>query len=62
MEFNGEEEKEVLLDYRLTYLADSLVNGVKLGTVLANDEVVNGLSVEEVFNGAKNHEAMVYAN
>ena len=47
----SEEEKEVfLLNYRLTYLADSLVNWCpKLGTVLANDEVVNGLSVRGGF-------------
>jgi leucyl-tRNA synthetase len=34
-----------LMSYRLTYLADSWVNWCPaLGTVLANDEVVNGLS------------------
>lgn len=40
------EEKETLLQhYRLTYLADSWVNWCPaLGTVLANDEVINGLS------------------
>src|SRR5690606_20087580 len=36
---------QVLQQYRLTYLADSWVNWCPaLGTVLANDEVVNGLS------------------
>lgn len=42
----GESEKEqILQQYRLTYLADSWVNWCPaLGTVLANDEVVNGLS------------------
>ncbi len=42
----SEEKKEaVLQNYRLTYLADSWVNWCPaLGTVLANDEVVNGVS------------------
>jgi leucyl-tRNA synthetase len=39
------EQEEVLLDYRLAYLGDTMVNWCPaLGTVLANDEVVNGLS------------------
>jgi len=46
-----EEEKQiVLLNYRLAYLADTWVNWCpKLGTVLANDEVVTGLSVRGGF-------------
>ena len=40
------EQQEILMNYRLAYLADTWVNWCpKLGTVLANDEVVNGLSV-----------------
>jgi leucyl-tRNA synthetase len=39
------EQRELLMQYRLTYLADSWVNWCPaLGTVLANDEVVNGVS------------------
>ncbi len=39
------EKNEILLKYRLTYLADTEVNWCPaLGTVLANDEVVNGVS------------------
>jgi leucyl-tRNA synthetase len=39
------EQEEVLLDYRLAYLGDTMVNWCPaLGTVLANDEVVNGFS------------------
>ncbi|GAB5416777.1 MAG: leucine--tRNA ligase [Crocinitomicaceae bacterium] len=39
------EQSSVLMSYRLTYLADSWVNWcAELGTVLANDEVVNGVS------------------
>lgn len=39
------EQNKVLMSYRLTYLADSWVNWCPaLGTVLANDEVINGLS------------------
>lgn len=38
-------KEEVLQNYRLTYLADSWVNWCPaLGTVLANDEVINGVS------------------
>lgn len=42
----SEKEKEkLLLKYRLTYLAETEVNWCpELGTVLANDEVVNGVS------------------
>ncbi|MEX0289776.1 MAG: leucine--tRNA ligase [Flavobacteriaceae bacterium] len=37
--------QEILLKYRLTYLADTEVNWCPaLGTVLANDEIVNGVS------------------
>lgn len=47
-DWNGFDEKkqsDILMDYRLTYLADSWVNWCPaLGTVLANDEVVNGVS------------------
>lgn len=41
-----EQRQEILLNYRIAYLADTNVNWcAELGTVLANDEVVNGLSV-----------------
>ena len=40
------EQQERLMDYRIAYLADTKVNWCpKLGTVLANDEVSEGLSV-----------------
>ena len=54
MDFSAEEwnswdeakRQQVLMNYRLAYLADIPVNWcAELGTVLANDEVVNGLSV-----------------
>jgi len=39
------EQSDVLLNYRLAYLSESMVNWCPaLGTVLANDEVINGLS------------------
>ncbi len=42
---NPAEQQQVLMDYRLAYQASSLVNWCDaLGTVLANDEVVNGVS------------------
>ena len=44
-EFSQKEKQQLLLKYRLTYLADSTVNWCPaLGTVLANDEIVNGVS------------------
>jgi len=43
--FSEKEKQEILLKYRLTYLADTEVNWCPaLGTVLANDEIVNGVS------------------
>lgn len=47
---DGKRRQEVLLNYRLAYRADTTVNWCEgLGTVLANDEVVNGLSVRGGF-------------
>ena len=44
-EFTSEKKQEILLKYRLTYLAETEVNWCpQLGTVLANDEIVNGVS------------------
>ena len=43
--FDHEKKESILQQYRLAYLADSWVNWCPaLGTVLANDEVINGLS------------------
>ncbi|WP_025664422.1 leucine--tRNA ligase [Aquimarina megaterium] len=43
--FSSKEKQKVLLKYRLTYLAETEVNWCpQLGTVLANDEIVNGVS------------------
>ena len=39
------EKQQVLMNYRIAYLAETMVNWCPaLGTVLANDEVVNGVS------------------
>ena len=44
-DFSEKEKSDILMHYRLAYLADSWVNWCEaLGTVLANDEVVNGVS------------------
>jgi len=44
--FSEKEQEAILLNYRLAYLADTLVNWCpQLGTVLANDEIKEGLSV-----------------
>ncbi|MBC7605765.1 MAG: leucine--tRNA ligase [Burkholderiales bacterium] len=43
--FTSEHQQKILLKYRLTYLAETEVNWCSaLGTVLANDEIVNGVS------------------
>lgn len=43
--FSEKTKQEILLKYRLTYLAATEVNWCpELGTVLANDEIVNGVS------------------
>ncbi len=43
--FSEDEKARLLLKYRLTYLAETEVNWCPaLGTVLANDEIVNGVS------------------
>ncbi|WP_458628491.1 leucine--tRNA ligase [Winogradskyella sp. PC D3.3] len=43
--YSSEQQQEILLKYRLTYLAETEVNWCpELGTVLANDEIVNGVS------------------
>lgn len=43
--FSPKEQADILLNYRLTYLAETEVNWCpQLGTVLANDEIVNGVS------------------
>ena len=45
-DMSEEERQDYLMNFRLAYLADIPVNWCpELGTVLANDEVVNGLSV-----------------
>ncbi|MBR2958932.1 MAG: leucine--tRNA ligase [Bacteroidales bacterium] len=44
--YDENRRQQVLMNYRLAYLADTYVNWcAELGTVLANDEVVGGLSV-----------------
>jgi len=48
--FSEEKKSDILQHYRMAYLADSLVNWCPgLGTVLANDEVKEGLSVRGGF-------------
>src|SRR5690554_5649850 len=45
LDFSEVKKQEILLKYRLTYLAETEVNWCpQLGTVLANDEIVNGVS------------------
>lgn len=42
---SSDQQEKILLQYRLTYLAETEVNWCPgLGTVLANDEIVNGVS------------------
>ena len=43
--YSEEKKQKILLNYRLAYLAETEVNWCpELGTVLANDEIVNGVS------------------
>ncbi len=43
--YSSERQQEILLQYRLAYLAETEVNWCPaLGTVLANDEIINGVS------------------
>ena len=43
--FDSKKQQKLLLQYRLTYLAETEVNWCPaLGTVLANDEIINGVS------------------
>lgn len=49
-EMNEKEQSEALMDYRIAFLGETMVNWCpKLGTVLANDEVVDGVSVRGGF-------------
>ena len=59
--FKQGEQEDILQCYRLAYLADTSVNWCPaLGTVLANDEVKEGLSVRGgTSRGAKGDEAVV---
>ncbi len=44
--YSDKEQQRVLMNYRIAYLGDTMVNWCpKLGTVLANDEVSEGLSI-----------------
>jgi leucyl-tRNA synthetase len=43
--FSEKEQQQTLMNYRIAYLGETMVNWCpELGTVLANDEVVNGVS------------------
>ena len=43
--YSDEKKQEILLNYRIAYRSETSVNWcAELGTVLANDEVINGLS------------------
>ena len=47
---NEQEQQKVLMNYRIAYLGETMVNWCAgLGTVLANDEVVDGVSVRGGF-------------
>lgn len=61
--FSADEQEKILLQYRLTYLAETEVNWCPgLGTVLANDEIVNGVSERGGFPVIRKNDTMEYAN
>jgi leucyl-tRNA synthetase len=64
IEFSNEKKENILLCYRLAYLSEIDVNWCpKLGTVLANDEIIDGLSERgghEVIR--KKNDSMEYQN
>ena len=48
--WNEKKQQEILMNYRIAYLGETMVNWCAgLGTVLANDEVVDGVSVRGGF-------------
>ncbi len=52
--FDENKKQEIILGYRLTYLSYSEVNWcAELGTVLANDEIINGVSERGGFSVTK---------
>ena len=52
--FNSFKKDQILLNYRLAYLSDTEVNWCEdLGTVLANDEIINGVSERGGFSVEK---------
>ena len=52
--FTDQEQQELLLKYRLAYLSETEVNWCpELGTVLANDEIINGVSERGGFQVTK---------
>lgn len=61
--FSSEEKQQILLKYRLTYLAESEVNWCpQLGTVLANDEIVNGVSERGGYPVVRKNDTMEHAD
>ena len=62
--FSKIEQQDLLLNYRLAYLSETEVNWCSdLGTVLANDEIINGVSERGGYQVTKKkNEAMEYAD
>ncbi len=62
-EWNGKSEKEqqeILMNYRIAYLGDTMVNWCpQLGTVLANDEVSEGRFHTRGISGGTESDASV---
>jgi leucyl-tRNA synthetase len=60
--FAKDTQEKILLQYRLTYLAETEVNWCPgLGTVLANDEIVNGVSERGGFTVVRKKMTMEHA-
>lgn len=55
------EQQEILMNYRIAYLGETMVNWCpQLGTVLANDEVVDGVSERGGFPVVQKNAPMVF--
>ena len=57
------EKQEILMNYRIAYLGETMVNWcAQLGTVLANDEVIDGVSERGGFPRSSEEDASMVSS